>query len=199
MGPAKQFDPSERLDRAVNAFWKNGFRGIGMQDLCKTMELNPGSIYATYGDKHQLFTRAIERYMEATSAEAIEILEGNSSGLGALREYFAHLIDGIVEGKRRWGCLITNTVVELAKRDPSIRRKLDVHLIRMEKAFASAIDRARTSGEIPHDTPLERAAFLVCVVEGMNVLAKMKPTRKTLEISAATAILSLGMQIHQSV
>src|ERR1700743_921835 len=111
MGPAKQFDPSERLDRAVNAFWKNGFRGIGMQDLCKTMELNPGSIYATYGDKHQLFTRAIERYMEATSAEAIEILEGNSSGLGALREYFAHLIDGIVEGKRRWGCLITNTVV----------------------------------------------------------------------------------------
>jgi TetR/AcrR family transcriptional repressor of nem operon len=197
MGPAKQFDPSERLDRAVNAFWKSGFDGIGMQDLCKAMDLFPGSLYGTYGDKRQLFAQAIERYMEASSTEAIKILEQNPSGLGAIREYFARLVDGILEGKRRWGCLITNTIVELAQREPNIKRKLDVHLALMENAFASAIDRARKAGEIPFDTPLDRAAFLVCVVEGMNVLAKMKPSRKSLELNVSTALLSLGKQDRQ--
>ena len=93
----------------------------------------------------------------------------------------------------QWGCLITNSIVELAQREPAIKRKLDGHLTRMERAFASAIDRARTAGEIPHETPLERAAFLVCVVEGMNVLAKMKPSRKKLESNVSAAFLSLGV------
>jgi TetR/AcrR family transcriptional repressor of nem operon len=61
----------------------------------------------------------------------------------------------------------------------------------MERAFASAIDRARRAGEIPRETPLERAAFLVCVVEGMNVLAKMKPSREKLELNVSAALLSL--------
>ena len=191
MGPTKHFDPSERLDRAVNAFWKNGFDGIGMQDLCKAMDLFPGSLYGTYGDKRQLFSQAVERYIEATSTEAIAILEHTPSGMEAIREYFARLIDGIIEGQRRWGCLITNTIVELAQREPAIKRKLDSHLTRMERAFASAIDRARRAGEIPRETPLERAAFLVCVVEGMNVLAKMKPSSEKLELNVSAALLSL--------
>jgi TetR/AcrR family transcriptional repressor of nem operon len=191
MGPTKHFDPSERLDRAVNAFWKNGFDGIGMQDLCKAMDLFPGSLYGTYGDKRQLFTQAVERYMQTSSTEAIDILEHSPSGIEAIQEYFARLIDGIIEGQRRWGCLITNTIVELAQREPAIKRKLDSHLTRMERAFASAIDRARRSGEIPCETPLERAAFLVCVVEGMNVLAKMKPSREKLELNVSAALLSL--------
>jgi TetR/AcrR family transcriptional regulator, transcriptional repressor for nem operon len=191
MGPTKQFDPSERLDRAVNAFWKNGFDGIGMQDLCKAMDLFPGSLYGTYGDKRQLFAQAVERYMESSSTEAIEILENTPSGLKAIQEYFARLIDGIIEGQRRWGCLITNTIVELAQKEPAIKRKLDNHLTRMEQAFASAIDRARRAGEIPRETPLERAAFLVCVVEGMNVLAKMKPPREKLELNVSAALLAL--------
>ena len=191
MGPTKQFDPSERLDRAVDAFWKNGFNGIGMQDLCRAMDLFPGSLYGTYGDKRQLFAQAVERYMEASSTEAIEILEHTPSGIEAIREYFARLIDGIFEGQRRWGCLITNTIVELAQREPAIKRKLDSHLARMEQAFASAIDRARRAGEIPRETPLERAAFLVCVVEGMNVLAKMKLSREKLELNVSAALLVL--------
>jgi TetR/AcrR family transcriptional regulator, transcriptional repressor for nem operon len=101
------------------------------------------------------------------------------------------LIDGIVEGQRRWGCLITNTIVELAQREPAIKRKLDSHLARMERAFASAIDRARRAGEIPREPPLERAAFRVSVVEGMNVLAKMKPSREKLELNVSAALLSL--------
>jgi TetR/AcrR family transcriptional repressor of nem operon len=191
MGQAKQFDPNERLERAVDTFWKNGF-GVGMQDLCKAMDLFPGSLYGTYGGKRQLFMQAVDRYMEASSTEAIGILERNPSGLGALRDYFESLISSITEGDRRWGCLVTNTIVELAQSDPEIKQKLSKHLARMEDALGAVIDRARKAGEIPADTPLQRAGFLVCVVEGMNVLAKMQYPRAQLEAHADAALLALG-------
>ena len=192
MGQAKQFDPRERLDHAVDAFWENGFDGSAMQALCKAMGIFPGSLYGTYGDKRQLFVQAVERYMATVSAEAVETLARDASGVAALRRYFGNLVDGILGGKRQWGCLVTNTIVELAQRDPDIRAKLDIGLARLETAFAGAIARARQAGEIPGDTSLDSAAFLVCVVQGMNVLAKTRPSRQRLESIVATALAALG-------
>jgi len=190
MGQVKQFDPAERLDLAVDAFWQNGFDGSAMQALCKAMGLFPGSLYGTYGDKRQLFLRAVERYMATVSAEAIETL-GQDDGLAALRGYFDGLIDGIIDGKRRWGCLVTNTMVELAQREPEIAAMVEQHLARLEAGLAGAIDRARRAGEIPADTPLDTASFLVCVVQGLNVLAKTKPSRERLEHIVTTALAAL--------
>lgn len=195
MGQAKQFDPQERLDRAVDAFWEKGFDGIGVQQLCEAMELFPGSLYGTYGDKRQLFLKAVERYMATHSAEAIEILNRDASGLASIRSYFDRLIDGIMDGKRKWGCLVTNSIVELARREPSVRAKVDVHLARLETAFAGAIARARDAGEIDADTPLETAAYLVCVVQGMNVLAKTRPPRDRLETIVSMALSTLARRV----
>ena len=88
MSQAKRFDPVERLDRAVDAFWQNGFEASGMQALCKAMGLFPGSLYATYGDKRQLFLKAIERYIAQCSQQALNTLRRDPSGLGAIRAYF---------------------------------------------------------------------------------------------------------------
>ena len=192
MGQVKRFDPDERLDRAVDAFWENGFDGSAMQALCKAMGIFPGSLYGTYGDKHQLFVQAVDRYMSTVSAEAIELLGRHASGLAALQAYFCRLVDGIVDGKRQWGCLVTNTIVELAQRDPEIKARVDIHLARLETAFAGAIARACEAGEIPRETSLDCAAFLVCVVQGLNVLAKTKPSRQRLDLIVSTALAALG-------
>lgn len=192
MGQAKQFDPAERLDRAVDAFWKSGFDGIGVQELCRAMDLFPGSLYNAYGDKRQLFIQAVDRYMATHSAEAIEILSREASGLAALKSYFGRLTDGILDGNRRWGCLVTNSIVELAQREPAIRTRVEVHLARLETAFAGAIARAREAGEIPKDTSLDMAAYLVCVVQGLNVLARTGPSRERLDLIVSAAIAALG-------
>ncbi|HEV2675020.1 MAG TPA: TetR/AcrR family transcriptional regulator [Aliidongia sp.] len=192
MGQAKQFDPEQRLDCAVDAFWENGFDGSAMQALCKAMGLFPGSLYGTYGDKRRLFLRAVDRYMATVSTEAVETLGRGPSGLAALHRYFRNLVDGILTGRRQWGCLITNTIVELARRDPEIKAKIDLHLARLETAFCGAIARARQAGEIAPDTSPDTAAFLVCVVQGLNVLAKTTPSRQRLDRVVTTALSVLG-------
>ncbi|SFD52437.1 TetR/AcrR family transcriptional regulator, transcriptional repressor for nem operon [Bosea sp. CRIB-10] len=193
MGQPRQFDPEERLERALNAFWEGGFEGVGMQQLGKAMDLFPGSIYGTYGGKRALFLKAIDRYMATCSAEGLAVLDQRQHGFEAVRRYFAQLIDGILNGKRKWGCLVTNTIVELAESDPEIKEKADGHLRRLETAFSGALDRARQLGEISQDTSEDWAAYLVCVVQGLNVIAKTKPSRQRLEavVSAALSPLQL--------
>ena len=188
MGRAKQFDPSKALDVAVDAFWEHGYDGTGVQDLCRAMDLNPGSIYGAWGDKRALFLAALDRYVDTVSIEATDRRGRNPSVMAAIRDYFAHLIDAIVDGKRRWGCLITNTAVELARREPTIAARIALHFARLETAFAGALARARDAGELAPGVGLEAAPFLVCVVQGINVLAKTAPTRRSLQTIVETAL-----------
>jgi TetR/AcrR family transcriptional repressor of nem operon len=195
MGRLKQFNPDLKLDVAVDTFWQHGFEGMPVQDLCRAMGLNPGSLYGTYGDKRKLFLAALDRYIETVSRRAIERIGRENSGMTAIRAYFADLIDAIVDGKRRWGCLITNSVVEFAARDSTISAKVALHFARLETAFASALARAQAAGELADSVGLDAAGFLVCVVQGVNVLAKTKPTRQQLEqiVEMALRALTAGL------
>jgi TetR/AcrR family transcriptional regulator, transcriptional repressor for nem operon len=192
MGRTRQFDFEETLDVAVDTFWEHGFDGTAVTDLCKATGLSPASLYGAYGDKRALFLSALERYVETVSVEATDRLGRSASGLAAIRDYFEHLIDAIVDGKRRWGCLITNSVVELARREPTIAAKIDLHFARLETAFGAALARARASGELAPGVGLEAASFLVCVVQGINLLAKTRPSRRYLETIVKSAIDGLA-------
>lgn len=188
MARPKEFDPDVALDRAVDAFWEHGFERTGVQELCRSLRLNPGSLYGTYGDKRALFFAVLDRYIEKVSRAAIERISHEPSGIAGIRAYFDHLIEAIVDGKRRWGCLITNSVVEFAAREPEIAAKVKVHFARLEKAFAGALARASASGELKSHPGPEAAAYLVCVVQGLNVIARTKPTRKRLRMIIDTAL-----------
>jgi TetR/AcrR family transcriptional repressor of nem operon len=187
----REFDTAAAVDRAMETFWQHGYDGTGMQDLCESMDLHSGSIYAAFGDKRGLFLAAMERYIETVSREAIERIGGASSGMAGIRAYFDHLVDAIVDGKRRWGCLITNAVAEMAQRDPGIAAKIGLHLGRVDAAFQSALARARTEGELKEGMGPEKSAYLLCLLQGLNVLAKTRPPRKVLREIVDTALASL--------
>ena len=193
MARAKQFDPTVALDAAVDQFWEHGFEATSIQDLCGKLKLNPGSLYGTYGDKRALFVAVFERYVDRVSREAIERIAREPSGIAGIRTYFDFLIAAIVGGKRRWGCLITNSVIELADREPEIAAKVAVHFARLETAFASALARSKALGEVHQDIGSETAAYLVCVVQGLNVLARTKPSLAQLKGIVDTALSPLFM------
>jgi TetR/AcrR family transcriptional repressor of nem operon len=190
MARAKQFDPSVALDTAVDLFWEHGFEATSIQDLCGELKLNPGSLYGTYGDKRALFIAVFDRYVDRVSREAIERIAREPSGIAGIRIYFDFLIAAIIDGKRRWGCLITNSVIELAAREPEIAAKVAVHFARLETAFASALTRSKALGEVKQGP--EAAAYLVCIVQGLNVLARTKPTHAQLRGIVDTALNPLS-------
>ena len=108
-----------------------------------------------------------------------------------IRAYFANLVDAIAEGRRRRGCLLTNSLIEMGERDPAVSEKVMLNLVRLETAFATALTRASADGEIGPEPGAKAANFLVCVVQGLNVLANTQPNRQTLEQIVASALRAL--------
>jgi TetR/AcrR family transcriptional repressor of nem operon len=196
MARPKQFDPEATLDLAVDAFWERGFDATSIQDLCVRLELNPGSLYGTYGDKRALFAAIFDRYLETVSRDAIERIARNPSGVDGIRDYFGFLVEAIVDGKRRWGCLVTNSLIELSAREPEIATKVELHFARLETAFAGALARAQAAGELPAGIGPQRAPYLVCIVQGLNVLARTKPTRARLKAIVETALEGFSPSSH---
>lgn len=181
MGRVRTFDIEDVLSAALDIFWQRGYDDTPIQALCEAVNLRPGSIYAAFGSKRDLFVAVLHRYVETVSSEAVDLVGGAPSGLQGLRDYFAHLVDAMVDGKRRWGCLITNSLVELADHDPDLARMFQLHLARLETSFAGALARARAAGELRPGAGPESARMLVAVVQGMNVMAKSRPGREVLE------------------
>src|SRR5262245_46755403 len=70
VGRPRSFDAGEALEQALKVFWRKGFEGASLDDLTEAMGINRPSLYAAFGNKEQLFRRALERY-EALHASRI--------------------------------------------------------------------------------------------------------------------------------
>ena len=62
VGRPREFDLEEALDAAMQAFWAHGYESTSMADLMLAMDLQKGSIYKAFGDKHSLFIQALRRH-----------------------------------------------------------------------------------------------------------------------------------------
>lgn len=71
VGRPREFDPDLALQKALEVFWKKGYEGASLPDLTEAMGINKPSIYATFGNKEQLFLKAIELYETQVGAFSI--------------------------------------------------------------------------------------------------------------------------------
>jgi len=192
VGRKREFDVDRALDAALVTFWEGGYEASSMQVLCAAMDVAPGSAYVAFGGKRDLFLTALRRYTETVSAEAIGRITSAPTGRQGLLAYFDHLVDARVDGRRRWGCLVTNTLVEFAGRDPELAGIGRLHLAALQAAFAAALTRSLAEGELrPGTDPAQAAALLVAVAQGLNVLARARPGRDSLRTVADAALAGL--------
>jgi TetR/AcrR family transcriptional regulator, transcriptional repressor for nem operon len=186
----KEFRPEEALDAAMHLFWLKGYGATSMRDLLDGMGIGRGSFYDTFGDKHALFLAALDRFEEARTSWVDEALDG--SGMDGIEEVFRRTVAGMTGSEPRRGCLLANTAVELAPRDPEVAARISRYVRRTEEAFAGALVRAGEAGEIPADrNPRALARFLVSNLHGLRVLARAGTDRRTLEDAARVALEAL--------
>ena len=63
MGRHKEFNVDDVLDSAMSVFWRDGYSRAAIGELCAAMQLNPGSVYLTFGSKRGLFLAVVQRYL----------------------------------------------------------------------------------------------------------------------------------------
>lgn len=189
----KSFDPDQALERAVDAFWQNGYEATSVRDLLDAMQLNRGSLYDTYGDKRQLFEAALTRYLQSVTGSRLTALEAEDAGLNEVRAYFDAFLDRARRGSNRYGCLMTNTCIELAPHDAMIAATARKNFSRLERGFTRALRGAQVRGELAADQdPRTLARFLVGTLQGLQVLSKAGLPIAYLEDVVKTALAGLS-------
>lgn len=192
MARTKAFEPERALARAMDLFWREGYEATSVQELLDEMRIGRGSFYDTYGDKHALFLAVLDRYQEAAEASTVSTLEEAGSPKEAIKSVFEGMVDGLVSREPRRGCLLANSMVELAPHDPEVEKRVSRYVARMESAFEKTILRGQASGEIDaHHDPAALACFLVNNTLGLRVLAKTGVPRGTLENAARVTLGAL--------
>ena len=182
MARHKEFDRDEALQKAMEVFWSRGYEAASIQDLVEHMGINRQSLYDTFGDKHALFLQALDRYQEVESHKLFELLERPGPVKKALRQLFTGVVEGsFCDGERR-GCLMNNSMSELAGRCAATADKTCRNMKAMEGAFYRALLRGKKDGELKGvREPRAVARFLYSSLQGLVLMAKATQDRKALE------------------
>ncbi len=193
MARPREFDVESALERATRVFWTRGFKHTSLDDLCEATGLNRSSLYAAFGNKRDLYLRALARYEDGSAARIVKALEGRPIREG-LTDFLDGLIDAIVEGPGRRGCFIGNCAAELGRLDRTAAARVRGSLARIEGCFRVALDRAGARGELSgRAQPHALARFITVAVQGLRVYGKVNADRAALRDVAATLVRCLDL------
>lgn len=191
MARTKDFDESEVLAKAIKLFWQKGYNGTSMQDLVDGLGISRSSIYDTFGDKHQLYLKALSTYRQTQVAVRDGILNAPVEAKIAIRQLMDLTIDQMMRDKQHKGCFLVNSAVETAPHDKEASAIVCQNDQQVENAFYEVIKRGQSNGEIASkQDPRALARFLFNNIVGIQVTGKSVTDK-----AAFDDIISLTMSV----
>ncbi|MES4904257.1 MULTISPECIES: TetR/AcrR family transcriptional regulator [unclassified Streptomyces] len=190
IGRPRGFDTDEALERAMRVFWAQGYEGASLTDLTKAMGITRTSMYAAFGNKEDLFRKALERYTEGPASYAARALREPTA-----RQVATAFLGGSVRATTRPGCPTGCLGVQgsLAAGDPG-RGARDALIVWRNEGISLLRDRfqeAVDNGDLPPGTdPGLLARYLMTVANGIAVQAASGATRDDLQQVADMALRS---------
>ncbi len=180
MGRPREFDVDDALAAARDLFWRNGFEGTSMAELTEAMGITRPSLYATYGNKEELFRKALDSYRTICMAFVEEALEAPTARQAVERLLYG-AADAQTDRARPPGCLVTNGALVCSDASQAIKRELIEWRAVPETALRRRLERALAAGDLPKDAdPADLARYVTAVMQGMAVQAASGAGRETL-------------------
>jgi TetR/AcrR family transcriptional repressor of nem operon len=170
VGRPREFDEQRALEAAMDEFWRKGYESTSLNDLCCCTGLHKGSLYQAFGDKHQLFMRSLNHYADREFKDVAAVALEQDSPLDSIRALVRTVCDHAAEGR---GCLMINSMVELAPHDPEVRDMLAKEGQRRIGVMTQLLTKAQELGEIRAELdPLRLAQQLMVGLAGSAALVK---------------------------
>ena len=190
MARNKEFDPTEKLEKARDLFWEKGYHATSMQDLVSQMKVNRGSMYDTYGDKHQLFIESLQNYARETYAEYKKAATGEKSPFKSIELIVKKAIQRSFEEEKV--CMIVKSSFEMAPLDHGVKEILKQLSNALVSIFEELIGKAQQAKEISIDKNARQSAqFLVGSFAGLWQMQALYNDRTMVEQMAKNTLDSL--------
>ena len=178
MARPKEFDVDDALQQALELFWRKGYEATSVQDLVAAMGIQKASLYGTFGDKHSLYMKALQRYEADGFAALADHLTAAKSPKNAVRDLVLGNAEQACSASGKWGCFCVNANVEMAPQDGEVSDLVRDHSERVEALLEATLRRAKALGEIAKGANCKQlATFLFGAIVALNVLGKQRASR----------------------
>jgi TetR/AcrR family transcriptional repressor of nem operon len=179
MARSKEFEVNEVLDKAIQLFWAQGYEKTSMHELVNFMGIHRRSIYDTFGDKHALFMKALERY-EAKQTNKMKFLVEKRK---PIKELIRELLESTLRNEGEpLGCFLVNSGVELGVLDPEVASLVDESYSRAEELLTNLVLEGQQTGEIKADfEPKVISHYLMNAWLGLRTLVKTTTDQQKLK------------------
>jgi TetR/AcrR family transcriptional repressor of nem operon len=193
-GPDKQFDPDEALGKAMQLFWAKGYAATGMAELQAQMGIGRKSLYDTFGNKRQLFIKALQLYSNSEVRQIFSELNKEGSPLANVGRLMRTLeeYNSAPDSK---GCLLGVSMAQCRTNDPEMAELLRRHIKGIEEAFYKTFKRAQDVGELDRNTNIRDLARLYMgIAQGLALIGRVQdaPTVPRSIVNAALATLKIA-------
>ncbi|AZD46307.1 TetR/AcrR family transcriptional regulator [Pseudomonas chlororaphis] len=178
---AKEFEPDEVADSAMQVFWQRGYAATSIQDLVEGTGLSRSSLYNAFESKNGLYQQALRRYHQLTQAN-VDLLSQPEPATALVRQLLMRIIEDEMGDPRQRGCLVANATLELAAQDPAVAALVSQNFLRLENALEQLLIRGQQEGTLaPDKKPRALARFIVNTIQGMRVVSKGSPPQERRE------------------
>ena len=188
-----EFDRQQALEAALKLFWSQGYTATSLSQLLDAMAIGRSSFYAAFLDKRSLFVEVLELFARRTERLLLDEWD-KSESLTAIPRFFEITLFEVPARRASRGCLMVNTILELADVDAELSQLAASHLASIEAAFSRCFAEAAAAGHYQSDqTPEELAEIVMLVNQGIRVASRKGADRPALRRSIDNSMALLGL------
>lgn len=180
-GRPKGFDNDVILEKAMNVFWARGYEGTSLAELTDVLGINKPSLYAAFGDKEELFRKALAKYLASQGSVFREALGAETSRLVATN-FLLNAAKFLTDDSHPKGCMIAQGALNYGRDAELIHEEMTRQRKNYEEALRERFERAKNEKDLNADADATQLAkFVATLHQGMSVQATSGATREELE------------------
>jgi len=188
VGRPRGFEPDAAIDAAIDTFWRHGYDSTGLTELTAAMNISRPALYRAFGDKEQLFRRALERYIDVTMGY-VETALAQPSAREVVEAFLTGNAEAVTMPGRPPGCL---SVQAMVTDEAGIFALLARNRATIQDRLAERLRRSVADGDMsPEEDPDELARFVITLTTGFAIRAADGESRQALLALAHRALAVL--------
>ena len=193
-GRPRKTDPDKALEASMRVFWEKGFEGTSMSDLVAATGMAKPGLYAAFGDKEALYTKALTHYFTELGSPLLDDLMRSPDPLPVVvRRFLDTVAASVVDKTNPGGCFVVNSVVECANRPAPLEDLARAFDAKRRAAFIDRFRAAKQQGELPTDADARALAeFFAGQALALAVMGRGGSSRGSLDrfIDVAMKVIS---------
>ena len=179
-GRPRVFDMDEALDKALKIFWERGYEGASLAELTETLGINKPSLYAAFGNKEELFHKALLKYATGPVAFVKDVID-EPTAYKVAEAFLVKAAEFLTDPQHPKGCMIVQGALSSGESAEIVRNVLIKYRASYESLLAERFTKAKQEGDLSSDAdPRNLAKYLATLHQGMSVQATSGASREEL-------------------